>query len=77
MRHRVGRRIESGRVPVGVGEGLGQRPLGQPGGLAEHLANGLAVEVAELTGRQRLLEFEHLEEIELEIPDIALVVAHG
>ena len=70
-------RVESGRVPVGVGEGLGQRSLGELGRLGEHLANGLAIEVPEVTGGQSLLELEHLEQVELEIPDIALVMAHA
>ena len=40
-------------------------------------AYGLAVEVTELAGRQRLLQPQHLEKVELEIAHIALVVAHG
>ena len=70
-------RVERRRVPVGVGERLGQRSLGQLRRLVEHLAHGLAVEVAELTGCQRLLELEHLEKVELKIAHIALVMAHG
>ena len=69
-------RVERRRVAVGVGERLGERALGQLRRLVEHLAYGLAVEVTELAGRQRLLQLQHLEKVELEITHIALVVAH-
>ena len=70
-------RVEGRRVAVGVGERLGQRPLGQPRRLVEHLSHGLAVEVTELAGGQHLLQVEHLEEVELQVTHVALVVAHG
>lgn len=68
--------VEGRRVPVGLGERLGDRTLGLPGRLGEHFANRLAVQVTEGSPGQRLVQFEHLEEIEFEVPDIALVVPH-
>ena len=72
---RVG--VERRRVAVGVGEGFGQRALGLTRRLVEHLSDGLAVEVTELAGGQRLLQVEHLEQVELQIAHVALVVAHA
>jgi hypothetical protein len=34
------------------------------------------IEVAELAGGQDLVEFEHLEQVELEVAEIALVMPH-
>ena len=50
--------------------------LGQPCGLAEHLAHRVAVKVTELAGGEHLLEIEHLKEVELQVTDIAFIVAH-
>ncbi|GAT10906.1 phage tail tape measure protein lambda [Mycolicibacterium novocastrense] len=72
----MGGRIERGRVSVGFGERLGERPLGLPGRFVEHLPHRIAVEFAELAGRERFVETQYLEEIEYEIPHIASVVAH-
>ena len=69
--------VERRRVAVGVGERFRERPLGQPRRLVEHLSHGLAVEVTELAGGQRLLQVEHLEQVELQIAHVALVVAHA
>ena len=63
-------------MPVGFGERLRRRPLRQTGRLFEHLVHGLAVEVAELSAGQHLLELEHFEEVELKITHVALVMAH-
>ena len=76
-RHRVRLRVERRRVAVGVGERFGERALGQLRRLVEHLSYGLAVEVTELAGCQRLLQLQHLEKVELEVAHIALVVTHG
>ena len=75
--HRVRVGVERRRVAVGVGEGFGQWALGLTRRLVEHLSDGLAVEVTELAGGQRLLQVEHLEEVELQIAHVALVVAHA
>ena len=75
--HHVRVGVERRWAPVGLGERLRDRPLGQLRGFRQHLAHRLAVEVAELAGRQRLLERKHLEKVELEIAHIALVMAHG
>ena len=76
-RHDVRLRVECRWVAVGLGERLGHRSLCQLRRLLEHLAHRFAVEVTEFAGGQRLLQLEHLEQVELEITDIALVVAHG
>ena len=52
--------VERRRVTVSVRERFGQRSLGQPCGLAEHLAHRVAVKVTELAGGEHLLEIEHL-----------------
>lgn len=68
--------VEHGRVAVGVREGLGQRSLGQANDLAQHVAGNLAVHVAEVVAFEGLVESEELEEVELEVPKVALVMAH-
>ncbi len=77
QRDGVGVRVEGRRVAVAVGERLRERSLGLPGRLGEHLADRLAVEVAELPSGQDLLQVEHLEQVEFEVTHVALVVAHG
>ena len=69
-------RVERRRVAVGVGERLRERPLGQASGLHQHLPHRVAVQVAELAAGQRLVEFQHLEQVELEVAHVALVVTH-
>ncbi len=68
--------VEDRRVAVGVGEGLAQRSLGEAGNFTEHVADGVGVEVAPHAVTQRLLETEYLEEVELQVADVALVMAH-
>jgi len=68
--------VEHGGVAVGLGERLGQRTLGEALHLGEHAARGDFVEVGELAGAQPLAEPEHLEEGELDVAEVALVVAH-
>ena len=74
MRVRV--RVEDRRVAVGVGEGFGQRPLGQLGHLGDHALGGVEVDVLERRRGKDLVGAEDLEEVELDVPDVALVVAH-
>ena len=76
QRHRVRLGVEDRRVAVAVGERIGDRALGQPGDLGEHLAGGVAVEVAVGPLAEHLVHAEHLEEVEHLVTDVALVVAH-
>ena len=75
-RVRVG--VERRRVAVGVGERFGQRALGQPRGLVEHLAHR-----CRRRGRRTrrwpsaFSSVEHLEQVELQVAHVALVVAHA
>ena len=64
-------------MAVGLGERLRHRALRQTRGLAEHLADGVDVEVAEFATGEHLLQVKHLDEVELQVADVALVVAHG
>ena len=68
--------VEHRRIAVAVGERIGDRALGQPADLAEHLARGVDVEVGELAFAERLVDAEHLEQVEFLVTDVALVVAH-
>ena len=53
-RDRPGRGVEHRRVPVGLGEGLGHRPGGQPVDLVQDAADGVLVDVGiGLTARAR------------------------
>ena len=76
QRHRVRLGIEGRGVAVAVGERFGDRALGQPGDLAEHLLGGVDVEIGVLALTERLVETEHLEQVEYLVTDVALVVAH-
>ena len=68
---------KTGGIAVGVDERLGDRALGQPGDLGEHLAGGVGVQIACSRLAERLVDAEHLEQVELLVADVALVVAHG
>jgi hypothetical protein len=68
--------VEHGRVLVRVGEGLGQVLAGQPVHLAQDRLRRLGVDVGEGSLAEDLVALEHLEEVELDVADIALVVAH-
>ena len=72
----MGGRVEDRRVPVGVGERLGQRAGRQPLELAEDAADGLLVEVRVGRLAEQVLAPQHLEEVELDVPQVALVVTH-
>jgi hypothetical protein len=77
QRDRAGVGVEDGRVAVGVGEGLGERPLGELGDLGDDAAGRVLVQVGERSVRQDLVGAEDLEEVELDVANVALVVAHG
>ncbi len=68
--------VEDRRVAVGVGEAFGGRPLGQCLDLGEDAACGVLVQIAELAGFEDLLNLQELEEVELEVAEVALVMAH-
>ena len=76
QRHRVRLGIEGRGVAVAVGERFGDRTLGQPGHLAEHLAGGVDVQIGVLALAERLVEAEDLEQVEYLVTNVALVVAH-
>jgi len=63
-------------MAVGFGEGVGDRPLGQARGLGEYLTDRVGIEVAVLAAVEHLLQLQQLEEVELEVADVALEMAH-
>ena len=73
----VGGRVEDRRVAVGVDERRGEVLAGEALDLGQHLAGGLAVHLGERTGAEDLVAAQHLEEVELDVAQVALVVAHG
>ena len=75
-RHRLRLRVVDGRVAVGVLERRGELVLGQAGDLLEHLARGVDVHLLVGAGAQHVAAAEHLEEVELDVTQVALVVAH-
>ena len=64
----MGRRVEHRRVPVRVGEGLGQRAGRQPLELAEDAAGGLLVKFGVGRLPEQVLAPQHFEEVELDVP---------
>ena len=75
--HLAGRRVEHRRVAVSVRERVRERAAGQPVNLAEDAARGLLVHLRVGLAAQQILAVQHLEQIELEVPEVALVVTHG
>jgi hypothetical protein len=69
-------RVEDRRVAVGILERVREDARGQPVHLVEHAARRVGVELGERAGAQYVLAVEHLEEVELEVPEVALVVPH-
>ena len=49
----------------------------EPVDLGEDRAGGLAVDLGERPGAEHLVAAQHLEEVELDVSDVALVVAHS
>ena len=74
--HAVGVGVEHRRVAVTFGERIRHRALGQFGHLAQHLDDGVGVQIGVLALTQRLVDSENLEQVEYLVTDIALVVAH-
>ena len=75
-RGRARRGVEDGRVAVAVLVGGGEVLARQPVDLGEDRARGLAVNLREGSVAQDLVPAEHLEEVELDVAQVALVVAH-
>jgi hypothetical protein len=69
--------VERRRVPVGHGERRRDGPLRQRRGLAQHRADGLAVEFGALVGLEDLVQAEQVEQDELQVTRIAAVVVHS
>ena len=63
-------------IAVGVEEAVGQLVLGEPRDLAEDLAGGLDVDVLIRPGAEHAGAVEDLEQVELEVAQVALVVTH-
>ena len=74
--HRVRDRVEDRRVAVGVGERLGQRPGGHGVQLGQDAPCRVLVQVRIRRLAQQVLAPQHLEEVELDVTQVALVVAH-
>ena len=68
--------VEHRGIAVSVGERFGDRPLGQSGHLAEHLAGGVDVDIGVVARTENLVESEDLEKVEFLVTNVALVVAH-
>ena len=62
--------VENWRVAVAVGKRIGDRALGQPGHLGEHFARGVGIEVGVLAFAERLVDAEHLEQVEFLVTDV-------
>jgi hypothetical protein len=72
----VGLGVEDRGVAVGLDEGLGEVLAGHPVDLGDDLAGGLAVDLLERAGAEDLVTTQDLEQVELDVPQVALVVAH-
>ena len=73
---RAGLRVEDGRIAVRVGEGLGQRADGHPLHLGQDAPGGFLVQVGVRGLAQQVLAAQHLEQVELDVAQVGLVVAH-
>jgi hypothetical protein len=71
-----GLRVEHGRVAVGVGEAGGQVLGRQPLHLGQDVAGGGEVQLGERPGAQDGAGIEDLEQVELDVAQVALVVPH-
>ena len=68
--------VEDRRVAVAVLVRRGEVLAGEPVDLGEDRAGGLAVDLGERAAAEDLVPAEHLEEVELDVAEVALVVAH-
>lgn len=67
--------IEDRGLVVRIGERFAKRSLGQACDLCQHVADSSS-QVAPSAFAQWLLQSENLEEVELQVPNVALVMAH-
>ncbi len=72
----MGGRVEHWRIPVRVGERLCDRAFSQPVHFVQDAARGLFVHLREWLGAKKVLPVQHLEQIELNVPEVALEVPH-
>src|SRR4029453_7498163 len=75
-RRRARRGVEDGRVAVAVLVRRREVLAGKPVDLGEDRARGLAVDLRERSAAQDVVPAENLEEIELDVAQVALAVAH-
>ena len=73
---RASGRIEDRRVPVGLGERLGEGTGSEPVHLVQDPAGSLLIQVRIRLRAQQVLPPQHLEQVELDVTEVALVVAH-
>jgi hypothetical protein len=75
-RHLAGGGVEDRRVAVAVGERRGEVVLREPGHLAEHALGRVDVELLEGGRPEGAVGAEDLEQVELDVAQVALVVTH-
>ena len=68
--------VEDRGVTVGGGVRLGYRALREPLDLVQDAARSFLVHLAERFCAQQILPLQHLKEIELDVPEVALEVSH-
>jgi hypothetical protein len=73
----MGLRIEDRRIAVGVLERLREDVRRQPVHLVEYVPRGLRVQFGVRSRAQDVLAAEHLEKVELQVPEVAPVMPHG
>lgn len=76
-RHRRGGGVEHRRGAVALLEGVGEHARGEPVDLLQDASHDVLVQIGVKAGTQDVPAPEDLEEVELQVTDIALVVAHG
>jgi hypothetical protein len=76
QRHVAGGLVEDRRIAVAVDERFGGRPQREPVDLGQHVARRFLVNLGERPRAEDFLAAEYLEQVELDVPEIALVVAH-
>ena len=77
QRDGMGGGVEDRRVAVGVGEGRGERAGGHGVELAQGVARDLDVDALERAAAEVFLHAEDLEEVELDVAQVAPEVPHG
>ena len=72
----LGLRVVDGGRAVRLGERFGQRADSEPVDLVQDLFRGVGIHLSERTCAHALACTEDLEEVEFQVPDVALVVRH-